>query len=103
MPASSGAASLTTQTLRLRQRSRRGVVMSPRSLIKPTAGTTAALLLVTGAGLLAGCGTQTRSDAAGGTSVVAVQAASQNRHLQQPVQTKEADWKPVADALGRTG
>ncbi|QRX94771.1 DUF1259 domain-containing protein [Streptomyces noursei] len=77
--------------------------MSPRSLTKPAAGTTAALLLVTGAGLLAGCATQTRSDSAGGTSVVAAQAASQSDHLQQPVQTKEADWKPVADALGRTG
>ncbi|MQY40573.1 hypothetical protein SRB17_86060 [Streptomyces sp. RB17] len=76
--------------------------MSPRSITKPAAGAAAALLLVTGAGLLAGCGTQTRSDASG-TSVVAAQAAVRPGRLQQPVQTTEKDWKPVAEALGRTG
>ncbi|MGW0208983.1 DUF1259 domain-containing protein [Streptomyces sp. NPDC003233] len=76
--------------------------MSSRSITKPAAGRAAALLLVTGAGLLTGCGTQTRGDAAGGTDVMAAQAAD-SRHLQQPVQTTEADWKPVADTLGRTG
>ncbi|MFF4752245.1 DUF1259 domain-containing protein [Streptomyces sp. NPDC002514] len=74
--------------------------MSPRSLTKPTAGTAAVLLLVTGTtGLLAGCGGPPRID----TGAVAAQAASQQSRLQQPVQTKEADWKPVADSLGRTG
>ncbi|UXY30235.1 DUF1259 domain-containing protein [Streptomyces sp. HUAS TT20] len=77
--------------------------MSPRSRTKPTAGTAAALLLVASTGLMAGCGTQTRSHAGGGTGVVAAQAASRHQHLEQPVQTTEADWKPVADALGRTG
>ncbi|WP_433453608.1 DUF1259 domain-containing protein [Streptomyces sp. CA-142005] len=76
--------------------------MSPRSITKPAAGTAAALLLVTGSGLLAGCGTQARSDA-GGTSVVGAQAAVRPGRLQQAVQTTEKDWKPVADALGRTG
>jgi hypothetical protein len=76
--------------------------MSPRSLTKPAAGTAAVLLLVAGVDLLSGCGTE-RSDAAGGTNVAAAQAASQHHHLQQPIQTTEADWKPVADTLGRTG
>ncbi|MEV5878353.1 DUF1259 domain-containing protein [Streptomyces sp. NPDC052101] len=77
--------------------------MTPRSLNKPAAGTTAALLLVTGAGLLTGCGTQKRSGTADGTTMAAAQAAFRHRRLQQPVQTTEADWKPVTDALGRTG
>ncbi|MFJ9909511.1 DUF1259 domain-containing protein [Streptomyces sp. NPDC101152] len=72
--------------------------MSPRSITKPAAGAAAALLLVTASGLLAGCGTQTNSDAGGPSA-----AAAQPSHLQQPVQTTEKDWKPVADALGRTG
>ncbi|WP_249938706.1 DUF1259 domain-containing protein [Streptomyces mirabilis] len=76
--------------------------MSPRSRMKPVAGTAAALLLAAGSGLLAGCGSDSRDNAAGGTHVVAAQAA---RHVrpQPPVQTTEADWKPVADTLGRTG
>ncbi|WP_330308448.1 MULTISPECIES: DUF1259 domain-containing protein [unclassified Streptomyces] len=56
-----------------------------------------------GSGLLAGCGSQTRNDAAGGTNVVAAQASARHGHLEQPEQTTEADWKPVADTLGRTG
>jgi hypothetical protein len=76
--------------------------MSARSLTKPAAGTAAALLLVAGAGLLTGCGTQTRSDAAG-TSAAAAQAAATHHHLEEPLQTTEADWKPVVDTLGRTG
>jgi uncharacterized protein DUF1259 len=78
--------------------------MSPRSLTRPTAGTAAVLLLVTGtAGLLTGCGSQTRSDTGGASDVVASQAAFQHDRLQQPVQTTESDWKPVTDTLGRTG
>ncbi|EST35083.1 DUF1259 domain-containing protein [Streptomyces roseochromogenus] len=77
--------------------------MSPRSLTKPAAGTAAALLLVTGAGLLTGCGTQTRSTADNAMNAAAIQTDAPHGHLQQPVQTTEKDWKPVADALGRTG
>ncbi|OLZ62889.1 hypothetical protein AV521_40480 [Streptomyces sp. IMTB 2501] len=73
--------------------------------MKPAAGTAAALLLVAGAGLLTGCGSDTDNDndaAAADTSMVADQT-SMHGHAQQPVQTTEADWKPVADTLGRTG
>ncbi|MFE7979752.1 DUF1259 domain-containing protein [Streptomyces shenzhenensis] len=75
--------------------------MSPRSITKPTAGTAAALLLVSGAGLLTGCGAQTTS--AAGARTVAAQAAAQHSRLEQPMKTTAADWKPLADALGRTG
>jgi hypothetical protein len=70
--------------------------------MKPVAGTAAALLLVAGSGLLAGCGSDSRDNAAGSTHVVAAQAA-QHGKPQPPVQTTEADWKPVADTLGRIG
>ncbi|OIJ95482.1 hypothetical protein BIV25_20285 [Streptomyces sp. MUSC 14] len=77
--------------------------MPPRTLIKPTAGSVAALLLVTGAGLLAACGARTSRAVGGGTDVVAAQAAFPDKHLQYPVRTTDADWQPVAAALGRTG
>ncbi|GGJ70939.1 DUF1259 domain-containing protein [Streptomyces brasiliensis] len=76
--------------------------MSPRSHTKPVAGTAAALLLVAGSGLLAGCGSATTQGAAGHTQAVAAQTAAHGQ-AQPPVKTSEADWKPVADALGRTG
>ncbi|MGV9242331.1 DUF1259 domain-containing protein [Streptomyces sp. NPDC003710] len=77
--------------------------MSPRSHMKPVAGTAAALLLVAGSGLMVGCGRPNvgrRVDE--GTQAVAAPMAMQGQ-AQSPVQTTEADWKPVADALGRTG
>lgn len=77
--------------------------MSPGSQMKPVAGTAAALLLVAGSGLLAGCSSATSDDATrGDTQAVAAQAA-EHGDAQPPVQTTETDWKPVADALGRTG
>ncbi|WP_265561178.1 DUF1259 domain-containing protein [Streptomyces hygroscopicus] len=76
--------------------------MSPRSYVKPVAGTAAALLLVAGSGLLTGCGSPTKDAASGGTEEVAAPMAARGP-AQPPVQTTEADWKPVADTLGRTG
>nr|WTB35145.1 DUF1259 domain-containing protein [Streptomyces sp. NBC_00830] len=76
--------------------------MSPRSHIKPAAGTAAALLLVAGSGLLAGCGSATDGAAGGGTQPVMAETAMHGG-AQPPVQTTAADWKPVADTLGRTG
>ncbi|MFF3518671.1 DUF1259 domain-containing protein [Streptomyces sp. NPDC002573] len=77
--------------------------MSPHSHRKPVAATAVALLMVAGSGLLAGCGTDTKDGAAGqGAQPVGAEAAMQG-HAQPPVQTTEADWKPVADLLGRTG
>ncbi|POX48921.1 hypothetical protein C3488_18825 [Streptomyces sp. Ru72] len=71
--------------------------------MKPAVGAAATLLLVAGSGLLAGCGSATTEGAAGGdTQAVADQTATHGQ-AQQPEQTTEKDWKPVADALGRTG
>jgi hypothetical protein len=80
--------------------------MSPRSFAKPSAGTAAAILLMTGAGLLAGCGTRTNADAdgaTGNTGAVAAKAAFPHHHLLHPLPTTQADWEPVSEALGRTG
>jgi hypothetical protein len=65
--------------------------------MKPDAGTAAAFLLVAGCGSAA-----TEGGGDGGTQAVAAQTAEQS-DTQPPVQTAEGDWKPVADALGRTG
>ncbi|MET8950500.1 DUF1259 domain-containing protein [Streptomyces sp. NPDC004129] len=77
--------------------------MSPRSHMKPVAGTAAALLLVAGSGLMAGCGSATLGRSAGGGTQAVAAPMAMHGQAQSPVQTTEADWKPVADALGRTG
>ncbi|MFE7394475.1 DUF1259 domain-containing protein [Streptomyces sp. NPDC057582] len=75
--------------------------MSPRSHMKPVAGTAAACLLIAGSGLLSGCSTATAEGAAGGGPQTAAPPTA--TQAQPPAQTTEADWKPVTDTLGRTG
>ncbi|MEU6807909.1 DUF1259 domain-containing protein [Streptomyces sp. NPDC046831] len=77
--------------------------MSPRSHLKPAAGAAAACLLIVGSGLLAGCGTATADGPAGGGTQTDAAPTAIHGQAQQPVQTTTAGWKPLADALGRTG
>ncbi|MGW4044506.1 DUF1259 domain-containing protein [Streptomyces sp. NPDC004721] len=77
--------------------------MSPRLPMKPVAGAAATCLLLVGSGLLTGCGTATTEGAAGGGTQTDAAPTATHGQAQQPVKTTEADWKPLADALGRTG
>jgi hypothetical protein len=53
--------------------------------------------------VLAGCGTQVASHAAGPANAAMAGDMSHRVHGRSPLSTTEADWQPVADALGRSG